>query len=71
MSFEDYLLQRHTSGTTARYLREVNLYQEVIKTPENASYADIMDYLTARRKQGTSHVKLALFALKKYYSYFI
>jgi len=69
-SLEAYLNKNNAPGTVKRYLREIELYQNSIHNPETATYSQVMDYLGKLRKtRKPAHIKPALYALKKYYSY--
>jgi integrase/recombinase XerD len=68
---QDYLSQRHTPGTTARYQRDIKSY--LASTADGkalqATYSDIMDYLGVLRQKyrNPATIKCHLQAIKKYY----
>lgn len=75
MELVEYLLQRHTQGTTNRYVRDIKIYKKEVGETQakTANYQDILDYVGKLRKQyqNAETVKCTLQGIKKYYNYLL
>ena len=74
MDLESYLNTHHTSKTTSRYLREIELFfssnEKKSTQSKDASYQDILEYLGhVRNEKGVQVLKCSLAGIKRYFDY--
>jgi site-specific recombinase XerD len=68
-----YLQERHTTATTKRYLRDIEIYQKEMPGHKMATYPEIMDYIGRLRKkyENPGTIKTTLHGIKKYYAWMV
>jgi len=73
MTLHDYLYKTYAPGTARQYLIDINHYLKMAGDPQQATYSDIMAYLSILRnryQRGTT-VQRILAALKAYYQWLV
>jgi integrase/recombinase XerD len=73
MDLKTYLQKNLSSSTAARYERDLQLFFFQLKTPNTATYKQIMDVIGSVRKKYSNPktVNRILAAIKKYYDYLL
>ena len=73
MDLKTYLQKNLSSSTAARYERDLQLFFFQLKTPNTATYKQIMDVIGSLRKKYSNPktVNRILAAIKKYYDYLL